>query len=170
MFALINLLALLLNPGFEAGQLDRFYSPPNWTFYVIKAPARGELSADAHGGNFSYLIKTREISSPLAYSDVGRAFLQSDVFPVEEGKKYRISLWVKGDGKAGIQILWWERYDEVATPCEHQLDSSDSISCKNEWQEISLEISPPPNCKMAYIRLIAEEGNVYFDDVSLEVK
>ncbi|MBC7330344.1 hypothetical protein H5T88_08315 [bacterium] len=170
MFALINLLAVLLNPGFEAGQLDRFYSPPNWLLYVIKAPARGELSTDAHRGNFSYLIKTREISSPLAYSDFGKAFLQSDVFSVEAGKKYRLSLWVRGDGKAGMQILWWERYDEVATPCGHQIDSSDLIPCKNEWQEISLELSPPPKCKVAYIRLIAEEGNVYFDDVVLEVK
>ncbi|MGC8842407.1 MAG: hypothetical protein ACP5KZ_04430 [bacterium] len=170
MFVLLNILAIVLNPGFEAGNLDRFSSPPHWTLYVIKAPVKGELSGDSHSGNFSYLIKTREGSSPLMFSEAGEAFLQSEVFPTEEGKKYSFSLWVKGDGKARLEVLWWEQYDEVARACQHQLDSSGDIPCKGEWQRIKLDLSPPPKATRAYIRLVAEEGNVYFDDVSVEVK
>ncbi|MBC7328301.1 hypothetical protein H5T87_09365 [bacterium] len=166
---LIGFFALILNPGFENGQLDRFSSPPGWNFYVIRSFAKGELVSDAHSGKFAFLMRTRESSSPLMYSENGKGFLQSDVFPVEKGKKLNLSVWVKGDGRAMLQIIWWERYDEErATPCQHQQDSSEPIQCKGEWEEIRLEVMPPPEATKAYIRLVGEDGDIIYDDVEVK--
>ena len=151
--------ALLQNPSFEEGKLDRFGSPPGWTFFVIAEPVKGSFSEEARTGKRSYRMKAGE---------KGEGFLHSTVFEVEPGRKYRFSVWVKGSGIAGVEVLWWKVYDGIAIPSEHHRDSSEDLKCSAEWRMVTLEVTAPKDARKAYLRLRGKGGEVLFDDASVE--
>jgi len=161
MVPLFGLLAagVLQNPSFEEGKLDKFGSPPGWTFFVIAEPIEVSLSEDAHSGKRSYMMKA---------SEKGEGFLHSSVFDVEPGAKYRLSVWVKGKGSARVEALWWKEYNEVAVPSDHHRDASNEVKCTDEWQRVVIEVSAPKDAKRAYLRLAGKGGEVLFDDASVE--
>lgn len=174
MLAVFALIISLQNPGFESPQLDKYGSPPHWTFFLITEPVQVALSDIAHSGSKSY---------SMSCGEKGIGFLHSEVFSVEGGKDYQFSVWVKGNGKARIEVLWWKEYNgsvapteeerpprppsagEVAIPSEHLRDATPSTQCKEEWQPLTLKVKAPSDATKAYLRLVGEGGDVLFDDV-----
>lgn len=160
MMALVALAAgVLQNPSFEGGKLDKFGSPPGWTFFIIAEPIEVSLSDDAHTGKHSYRMKAGE---------KGEGFLHSVVFDVEPEAKYKLSVWVKGKGTARVEALWWKEYDEIAVPSYHHRDASKDVKCMDKWQQITLEVTAPKDAKRAYLRLVGKGGEVLFDDAFVE--
>lgn len=157
MLAVFALIISLQNPGFELPSLDKYGSPPHWTFFLIAEPVQVALSDIAHSGSKSY---------SMSCGEKGIGFLHSEVFSVEGGKDYQFSVWVKGNGKARIEVLWWKEYNHsIAIPSEHLRDATPSTQCKEEWQPLILKVKAPSDATKAYLRLVGEGGDVLFDDV-----
>lgn len=151
--------AMLQNPYFEVGDLDKFGSPLGWTFFIISEPVKTSLSEEARTGKRSFRMEAGE---------KGEGFLHSTLFHVQPGEKCRFSVWVKGKGTARLEALWWKEYEEIAVPCDHHRDTSKEEKCTEEWRQVVLEVKAPKDAKRAYLRLVGKGGEVLFDDASVE--
>ncbi|GAT35448.1 carbohydrate binding domain-containing protein [Terrimicrobium sacchariphilum] len=115
---------LIDNGGFESG-LD------GWTLRV----GEGAVAAPeaAHGGQAGLRIPTTVKMS-----------IQAASVPVDCGKRYRISLWVRGIGSIPMSLnLGWRndsgKYMEVQNPNDFKL----ALPVGSEWQHFTREFVPP---------------------------
>ncbi len=130
-----------------------------WTFYEIKLPVADVLdTSQGHRSAKSLKLATTR----------GKGFMHSAVFDVAAGKRYEVSAWIKGKGKATLHMLWWTKYTaEEIGMCKHHLDATDTVQATSEWQPVRKTFQAPEGATKAYVRLIAEDGDVWFDDVSV---
>ncbi len=142
---------LVPNPSFENRKVG-------WDFFIIKEKASGEYdSVQSKTGNLSYKFKL---------NNSGEAFLHSAVFNVKPGGKYELSAWIRGNGNAHMEILWWKTFTGMyIKESNHHRDVLNNYKAVNSWEKISGKITAPKDAHMVYIRLVATKGNVWFDDI-----
>jgi len=151
---------LVTNPSFEVGgaAIGQEYNQNGWTFFVVEKPVKGVVVSGAEDGSACFEILT----------EGGRGFLHSIPFPVKPSSKLNISLWIKGSGEGAVEILWWKKYDnDTVIESERHRDALKTFSASNSWQQINTTANAPKDAKFAYIRLVAKESNVCFDNISV---
>ena len=133
-----------------------------WVFYEIKLPVADVIDkSTGHGGGKGLKLA----------ADKGKGFMHSTPFAVAAGKSYEVSAWVKGKGKATLHVLWWAKYtDEEIEMCKHHLDATAAVQASGEWRQVGKTFAAPEGATKAYVRLVGEGADVWFDDVSVSSK
>ena len=142
---------LVCNSSFRNGTND-------WHFFVIRANARGRIDSIA--------ITAGQNSYEFEESDSGEAFLHSCVFDVNPSGRYRVSLWIRGQGRLRFEMLWWKVYS--GTFIQASMDPLDTLlerHATGKWTKVEGVVSSPKDATRAYVRLIASGGNIWIEDV-----
>lgn len=125
-----------------------------WRFYEIEMPTSVKYEA-ARGKKCVAQIKG------------GKGFLHSAAFDVAAGKKYRVTVKARGQGKVSLSMLWWERYDDdgirMAKP--HREGPKAGVQPGGKEKSINAEFTAPKGSKRAYLRIIVEKGAVVVSEV-----
>ena len=156
----------------EARVVGDMEFPTDWRFHDVVHPATIEVSrAEPRSG---------QVAVVLSAKGTGRAFLHAKPFDVTPGQKYAASVWAKGTGRLGLQLLWWSRYDRIAieratphcTPAPLKggrglIKEMPNVS--KEWQRISgRAFVAPADATKCYLRIMVVKGAIALDDVQVQ--
>ena len=137
-------------------------TPSGWIFYEIVLPVVDVVDkTQGHASGKSFKFETKK----------GKGFLHSAPFDVAAGKKYELSGWVKGQGKASLELLWWTKYseDEIEM-CKHHQDIVPAVQGTGKWTRTGKVFTAPEGATRAYVRLVGEGADVWLDDVAVAAK
>lgn len=145
------------------GTMERIHGqqPSWWEFGRYDQSAKhgkGELSNE--GRNGSRCVAISASGAPTAWD--------SSPYPIESGKKYRLTVWVKtGEATGSTQIaLFWcnGNLQEYAGDVRSQ-----PISGTQDWTEVTVSGIAPKDATFVRVNLISENntGTAWFDDVTL---
>ena len=136
--------------------------PASWTFYEIVLPVADVADkAQGHASGKSFKFETKK----------GKGFLHSAPFDVAAGNEYELSGWVRGQGRASLELLWWVKYseDEIEM-CKHHQDIVPPVQASDKWARAAKVFTAPEGATRAYVRLVGEGAGVWFDDIAVAVK
>ena len=133
-----------------------------WTFYEIVLPVADVVDKkEGHASATCLKLETKK----------GKGFLHSAAFDVSAGTTYELSGWVKGKGKASLEFLWWVKYsDDEIEMCKHHQDIVPPVQASDKWERTAKLFTAPEGATKAYVRLVGEEADVCFDDISVLAK
>jgi hypothetical protein len=85
--------------------------------------------------------------------------------PMESGRRYRVTAWIRGPGVALIYLFQppGSRSDDAAMLMNH-------FQVGDQWQQVSFLVTPSPSSKISSMTLALygiEGGDIRFDDVSV---
>ena len=136
----------------------------SWPRYWVK----GSLSGDGTNGNFqsSPDAHTGSMAMALSANGTDSAILSSLPVPIAPGKKYKLSVYVKGSGllMAGSVRVDFHGGDQWS----YQGNASSGVELSlGQWQQITLEEVAPPKAGFARIRLEGTllSSSIIFDDI-----
>jgi hypothetical protein len=152
---------LLADPGFEGDGNSWEYSMPPYPGLRIDRD-----TTLAHSGRACI----RYTSSDAGYVQARVGVCQ--VFGRElEGKRVRLSAWVKTDSLKG-SMAYTRIYCNSLSLGMVQSDPGQTFGLTNDWSPISLELDVPPDAVEVWVWFaynVPASGVVYYDDASLEV-
>ena len=111
-----------------------------WRSYQIEKPGKWSAKAGA-----------AEITG-------GKTFVHSPYFGVEPGQTLQIRLSASGDGKVGVQCLYWTA--EGGTAKKHRTIPIEVTAVKEEKSTLQGTDTVPEEAAEAYIRIVVEGGTV----------
>ena len=156
---------LVENPSFEDGVPRRLSSPVNhWSIRSFKEVFQFHSidSSQARTGKRCALI-----SIPAGNPKAAAYFTPSDKIRVEAGKKYRFSVWSKGD--AGTLTL--TRYDADGGYAGIGGVKSAVVKPGNEWHETVIDYLMPASEKGSWLISMhlgfSGEGEIRYDDAAV---
>ncbi|MBN2642722.1 MAG: hypothetical protein JXR78_13795, partial [Victivallales bacterium] len=123
---------------FKPGYYQEQYVNPSGDF---------RLDSNAHGGKSAMLLK-------------GNGVIIIENRKIAAEKDYRLSAWVKGEGKAFMQIEW------LGT--KH--NSYQTLPLTGEYRRIIIDATAPAGCSRAYLKFRPDnnQGSLWIDDIRLE--
>jgi len=130
---------------------------------------KGKFNSGEPTGNLSVSSEGRNASDCLSISNsAGNGAWSADIIPIEPGRKYRVSAWIKtkdATSESFAAIYWysgnqWTWLGEVRTK---------SVSGTNDWTQVSGAGIAPRNAGFLRIHLISDNntGTALFDDVAV---
>ncbi len=145
------------------GSLDILHgdSPAWW--------AAGRFDGTAKDGDFAATDDGRDGSKCVSISKSGgRAAWDACLVPVEAGRKYRLSAWVKMEDATGnnqIGLFW---YGGSMWPYRGEV-RSETVTGTHDWMRVSVVGTAPKDAVFVRANLISENnsGATRFDDVML---
>ncbi|MBE6369576.1 MAG: hypothetical protein E7056_05370 [Lentisphaerae bacterium] len=95
------------------------------------------------------------------------AFFMYRNLPLEAGKRYTVSYEVKGsaDGKY-LLYCEWQRQAPDAAKAVLQSYNTRLQSVSGEWKKLVFTFTFPQDCRMAYMVLMAKQGEIEFRNLS----
>ena len=146
---------LMKNPDFERGMENG--KAAGWVYDGKRAQA-----GYGFGRNYSHGLK---------YSGDGGAYeWVSQRVPVEVGENYRFEAWVKTDGIAGKKGVFIAASCFTAEGKWKETSTSPNVTGTSDgWQELSVELTPPPKSAYAEVSIRVsdgETGTFFADDFS----
>lgn len=156
-------------------------SIPHWRRETWGDSSPGSLARDfaqlsrstqAHSGKFSAMIgRTAETyagwSTNLRETTGPNCSWRSGVMPIQGGRKYEFTAWVKtqdATGDSKVELQWLGGNGRALA--RHAEDVPEGA---NDWRKISREVSSPAGAKFVGLRLGSSDnaGFVWFDDITL---
>lgn len=147
----------IANPSFE--QLDgKLGLPVGWSPWAQSNQCFYTL-ADAHSG-----VACAAITDD---SDTLSQGLRSTRVPIEEGKRYQATVWVKimalTAGGFALYLEFWDGFSRIQ-------DTSSIVSQLGDWVQIKVTALAPPGATEATLLIYGSSASVglaYFDDAAL---
>jgi len=157
---------LVKNDGFEDfGAADRFerqHQPiAHWQFnspVPRRTPCIVREAAKAHRGRCALLL------SPDLLDD--NAVVYQAYLPMESGQQYRVSVFVRGEGRFSVDF-----YQPRPAKAEDSQRVHNQFTAGKDWRRYSFVVIPSRSAKITQVALalIAWEGSaICFDDVSVQ--
>lgn len=115
-------------------------------------------------------------SMKLTLKGMDSASIQSAVFPMVPGAKYKISFWAKGSGN-GTMLFIFNAFNERVTQTPPQNIIRRDCALETEWKEYAFEIVYPTDLKkfasaavpMANLAFSTRIPEILIDDVKVEL-
>jgi len=127
----------------------------------------GRFEGSAKGGKFATVDGRRGKAVSISQSGERAAYDEGPI-PVDVGKKYRLTGWIKTENATGdnqIALYWysgnmWTYQSEART---------ENITGTNDWTKVSVVGTVPEGTTFVRVNLISQNnsGTTYFDDISL---
>lgn len=174
---------ILIGPISPIGPISRAYNPYlekkgqnlaiNGSFDILNHEGQadwwnaGRFEGSAKDGKFATVKGRRGMAVSISKSGARAAYDEGPI-PVEVGKKYRLTGWIKTENATGnnqIAFYWysgnmWTYQSEVRT---------ENITGTHDWTKVSVTATVPEGTTLVRPNLISENnsGVVCFDDISL---
>ena len=174
---------ILMGPISPIGPIGRQYNPYlekkgqnlaiNGSFDVLNSEGSadwwnaGRFEGSAKDGKFATVKGRRGTCVSISKSGERAAYDEGPI-PVDVGKKYRLTGWIKTEnatGKNQIALYWysgnmWTYQSEVRT---------DNITGTHDWTKVSVTATVPEGTTLVRPNLISEDnsGVTWFDDIAL---
>jgi hypothetical protein len=154
---------LLANPGFEDTVVD---IPLSW---AVKGRGTGAVDGWGSGAvvGSSEAARTGDMGVKMSTDTNGYYWLQQSV-PIEGGKTYELSAWVKLAGPCRKVALKVEFY--AGGHVGEDRREWEWFDSYDEWVNIKMQVEAPPKALtgLAFLRFYGP-GEVYYDDASLRM-
>ncbi len=152
------------NPSFEAGLRYYQYNPVG-RYRETKYESIYQCdTSEAYAGNSSLLIHALKIDDPLFPASIG-----TFAIPVEAGKKYTVSCYVKGNRQNGLTL----QFSSVSGQWP-VFPLSASFKVGREWKRCHASFVAPNNAICVYLKGLyggdhpSGEGQIWVDGLQLE--
>ena len=148
---------LLVNPSMDAGTGD----PHGWTpGRFFSTDNKGTFATTKDGRNGSTCVSISKSTSPAAWD--------ASPIPVDPGKKYTLTAWIKIKDATGknVAAMYW--YNGNQWTCLGW-PGTRSVTGTQDWTKVTVTGKPPKDAALVRVNLISEEnsGTTWFDDVTL---
>ncbi len=148
---------ILINPAMDAdGKAPHGWSPGRF----FGSDNKGRLEASSEGRFGTTCVSISKSSAPAAWD--------ASPIPVDPGKTYTLSAWIKTKDATGrnlIALYWYSgnQWTCLGSP------SSESTTGTHDWTKVTVRAKPPRDAAMVRVNLISEDnsGTTWFDDVAL---
>ncbi|NQT13799.1 MAG: DUF4838 domain-containing protein [Planctomycetes bacterium] len=150
---------LVANGGFEFSERDWARSRMCGQFEFAVD------SVESHGGTRSARLRCTILEPEEPQRGWGRAWARwyQGQIPVEEGRTFRLRLWVKTSKVFGGRVAIW-----VTGAAEHGTMTAEVHHTDGAWREVVIDdIVPAGENVGLYFNLMAGVGTAWFDDVEL---
>ena len=153
---------LSFNNGFEA--TDSSGQPLEWLIWKSELATFTRDSAVAHSGSAS-----ARISNSARDPSGVPAFTTSPIKATEAGRRYRATVWSRGEGVRGharLVLAWFNAQSKyLSSSTSPELPPGDT-----DWLQLQVSAIPPQDAAYVEIHLgsSGNEGTVWFDDVTFD--
>ena len=165
-------LAELAKADYENGFTQDFENENTLPGFWIRSWKQKEFAADIVKSDFINGDK----SMKLTLKGMDSASIQSAVFPMVPGAKYKISFWAKGSGN-GTMLFIFNAFNDGVTQTPPQNIIRRDCAIETEWKEYAFEIVYPTDLKkfasaavpMANLAFSTRIPEILIDDVKVEL-
>ncbi|MFH1904379.1 MAG: carbohydrate binding domain-containing protein, partial [bacterium] len=159
------------NPSFEQGEGNKVISWAFWAWAPKGVKATSKCIRDdtvAHTGTHSLKVQGMEAKQTGVWDNQHGG----ELIPVEEGKVYTVSVWIKTQtipNEGRVKRLAISFYDEQSQGLkEGRKEYNPDLTGENDWTRAYFLVRTPEKAKFARIDLFFDGiGSAWFDDVEV---